>query len=280
MKKIKVGIIQIELITNAKANVLAKIENYIAECAKNQCGLVCLPEAFATSINLMDLENDSEPIPGDTSRFLCQLAQNYNLYLAAGLIEKDKGAFFSTSLLISNEGIILHKYRRVHVYTLEQRFLSGSNIGSTVIDIPLARIGLISGYDINFPEACRDLFNQNVEIIICPSCLPALFAKSNQYLAVTRAIENNCYFILANGAGENIPARIQYMGRSMIVRNPVALDRFSLDYIETTEIIAQAGDKEEIIYADLDLNQIRREHEESPFLKDAKYSVSLEVKNG
>jgi predicted amidohydrolase len=98
-------------------------------------------------------------------------------------------------------------------------------------------------------------------------------------LAVARAIENSCYFVLASSIGENIFARIKYMGNSMIARSPIALDPFSMEYVEEKEIIAKANGNETMIHGKVDLKRLRREQEENPHYKDMVLTSCFERRN-
>lgn len=266
MSFLKVGVIQLEVQVNNYGGNIERALRMLELCADKECQLVCLPEAFATSIDLRGIEQISEEIPGKTSELLCQKAKEKKIYIVAGIIEKDS-SIYSSAILINTEGEIVGVYRRVHIYQLEKRFIATGN-SFKVFETPIGRIGIIIGYDINFPEACRFLFRQRAEIIVCPAHIPNIFTSTTTRLAIARAIENSCYFVLASSVGENIFARIKYMGKSMIVRSPIALDPWGIEYVEENEIIAKDDLNETIIYGKLDLGRLRREQKENPHYRD------------
>lgn len=270
---VKVGVIQLEPQVNAYAANVERALAMIDECAQLGCRLVCLPEAFATTIDLKGIKEVAEEIPGKLSSVLCEKAKEKKVYLIAGILEKQSDGFYSSSILVNDEGKVLGTYRRVHIYQLEKSFINEGGDAPQVFDTPLGKISMIIGYDVNFPEVCRGLFQKNVEILVCPAQIPYQFDMATRLLVTARATENCCYAVLASSVGENILARIRYMGKSMIARSPVAIDRFSTDYVREKEVIVSADSQEEIITGDLDLKRIRREQTQNPQYKDARFDI-------
>lgn len=263
----KVGVIQLKSeISNYQSNIDRAIR-MIDRCIEERCDLICLPEAFSTTLDFRRCKEVSEDIPGRTSELLCGKAKESGVHLVAGILEKKNEDVYSSVVLINPKGEIAGIYRRVHLFQLEKRFIRAGN-SLMVFETSIGRIGIIIGYDINFPEACRLLFEQKAEIIVCPTQIPDTFAYATRLLSLARAIENSCYFILVSSVGENIPARFKYMGNSLIARSSVALDPYSTDYIRENEIIAQADDNETIIYGSLDLRRLRREQDVNPHYSD------------
>ena len=257
VKPVKVGVIQLEVYINQYSRNIAKALEMIDVCANEKCDLICLPEAFPTSINLPKGKTVSEEFPGETTNILSAKAREYGVYLVAGIMEKNNQDVYSSALLFGPDGNIFGKYRRNYIYQLEKRFITQGN-SIEVFDTSIGRIGMIIGYDINFPEICRTLFIRRVEIIVCPSQLISIVDQAVKHLAIARAAENNCYFILPSSVGENTLARMKYMGNSMIVQSPIGLDVLSTNYIRQKEVIAKADYEETIIYGTLDIRKLRR----------------------
>jgi predicted amidohydrolase len=248
-------------------------------CASERCDLVCLPEAFSTTLDFGGIEKVSEPIPGKTADLLAEKAREKGIHLVASILEKQDSKVYSSAFLLDDRGDIRSIYRRVHVFELESRFMSAGDLGFKTCETALGRIGLISGYDINFPEACRSLFLQRAELIVCPAQIPLLFSNATRLLAAARAQESSCYFLFASSIGENSAAGIKYMGRSCVLRGSIGLERFSTEYVEREMVLADAEYREGVILTELDMRQLRREQQENPHLKDrapAAYSGLVE----
>lgn len=265
---IRCGVVQFAPKINAVEENLRKAASAIHACVSNKCNLVVFPEAFATSLELPRLKKLSEPIPGPVTHFLSKQAADNALFIVAGVAETAGDKIYSSSVLIDNKGELLDIYRRVHIYDLEDRFIYPGN-AFRVAETGIGRIGMIIGYDINFPESCRMLFHHRVEIIICPSQIPDTFSKAIRCMAMARATENCCYFVFASSAGMNTLAGLTFMGNSMILRSPLGLSPYSLTYQNEAERLAEAGGGEAIIYADLDMTKLRREQRENPLYGDS-----------
>jgi predicted amidohydrolase len=267
LSTIKAGLIQFNARINEYDKNVARAVSMLDACAAEGCRLACLPEAFSTSLDLGGAKKTAESIPGKTTDILCGKARGSKMHIVAGIMEKDGGAIYSSAVLITDTGEIAGVYRRNHIYQLEKRVITGGN-GSKVFSTGVARIGIIIGYDINFPESSRSLFRQRAELIICPSQIPEPFSCASDYLSVARAAENSCYFLFVNSVGENALARLKYSGNSLIARSPVALDHDSTDYVKESGIIARGNSEESIVYGELDLSRLRREQAENPHYKD------------
>ena len=264
---VRVAAVQLSVKVGAQEDNLHRARKLLSQCGAAECQLAVLPEAFATGLNLPKLKEIAEPIPGPTSGFLRNAAMEERMYVAGGVVERDGEKVYSSALLFDPSGALVGRYRRIHTYALEQRFLNPGD-ECTVMETPIGRIGMILGYDINFPELSRLLFRQRVEILLCPTQLLRPFTKAVRAMAISRAAENCCYFVMSSSTGANTLANLTYMADSVIVRNPVGMTSHSLDYINKREIIAEAGESEGIIQGDLDITQIRREQEENPHYSD------------
>jgi predicted amidohydrolase len=130
----------------------------------------------------------AEPIPGPSTDYFAQLAKKHDLYLVAGLIERDGHLIYNVAVLIGPEGIV-GKYRKVCLPRSE--IDAGVQPGSEypVFDTPLGKVGMMVCYDGFFPEVARELTNRGAEVIAFPvwGC--------NPLLASARACENGVYVI-------------------------------------------------------------------------------------
>lgn len=255
---VKVAIVQLKIVINSEKRNMRKALEYIENAAKSGADIVCLPEAFVTSMNLTSIEHMAEPIPGPISNTLCKVAKNFKIHIVAGILEKHFNSYYSAVVLIDDEGNIIGKYRRKYIYSLEKKYIEtgeGKN-DPCVFDTKLGKIGLICGYDIFYPDACRELYKNRVSIIICPALLPNEHMYITEKLVVARAIENNCCFIFVSGIGTNQFANITYMGNSMVVVDPNYLEYVQFDFIEGNEILVKSKSEECCIPASVNMQDI------------------------
>ena len=267
MDNIKLAVIQLQINVNNVEENISRAEDKIKEYAEKGADIICLPEAFATTINIRYINEQAEEIPGGKIfNRLCICAKENNVFIAAGIVEQEGGIFYSTTVLIDSNGKLAGKYQRKSVYPLERPFL-GSGKNTVVINTSLGRIGLLSGNDINFPGITQTMFKEKAEIIICTALIPSWCSETVNKLVQARAIENGCYFILASGCGSNTIAGLEFMGGSMAVRSCMGFNPLNLKYVSRENIMERCGKSEDSFMVVLDMKQIRLEIEENPHYK-------------
>ncbi|MBN1479473.1 carbon-nitrogen hydrolase family protein [candidate division KSB1 bacterium] len=151
--------------------------------------IVCLPEGITivgTGKNYLEV---SEPVPGPTTRYLSDLAQKHNMYIVAGLYEKEGPVLYNTAVLIDRTGALFGTYRKVCLP--REEIQGGITPGEEfpVFDTDFGRIGLMICWDLAFPEPARVLALKGAEVIFMP------IWGGNVILAQARAIENQIYLV-------------------------------------------------------------------------------------
>ncbi|MGW3466167.1 carbon-nitrogen hydrolase family protein [Streptomyces olivaceoviridis] len=270
-RRLRVGLVQLSVATNRRTDNLRRAEALVHEAVDDGCELVVLPEAFATALNLPKSHEVAEPVPGPVTEWLAERASRHGVWIAAGLLERNGEHVHSSAVLIADDGSLVDVYRRTVVYDLEAHFLTGE-VGTRVVDTPLGRIGLVVGYDIQFPEVLRGLFADGVEIVVCPSILLRPFAEPVRQMLLARAAENCAYVLFAGATGENTLAGLTYMGRTAVIRSPMAIGAYSRDFRRQEPVLAEADREECVISADLDLHELRRMQAAAPFPADFRRS--------
>jgi predicted amidohydrolase len=244
----------------------------VEEAAGKGCRLVCLPEAFRTAGNLIELPSIAETIPGKTTDFLSELARKHNIHIVGGLFEKDRDQYFSSAVLLGPEGRIVGKYRRVHTFQLEKRYLTNGT-GFECWDTEIGRIGLAIGYDIYFPESVRMLALKGADLIVVPALLPDEVAHSTRVLVQARAMESGCTIVFASGIGDNSMAGFQYMGSSLVTTDPILLEKVQFDYLDGDEVFSSADNEAQLLVADLPIAKIKKQRSKHMLSRDLEPSA-------
>ncbi len=160
----------------------------IAKAAEQRANLVVLPETLTYYQTGLSYADCAEPIPGPSTDYFGQLAKQHDLYLVAGLLEREGHLIYNVAVLIGPDGLI-GKYRKVCLPRSE--IDGGVQPGREypVFDTPLGKVGMMVCYDGFFPEVARELTNRGAEVIAFPvwGC--------NPLLASARACENSVYIV-------------------------------------------------------------------------------------
>lgn len=153
-----------------------------------------------------------------------ELAARLRLYITWEMAEQDADKSFKTCFLAGPQGII-GKYRRIHLSSDDRKCVTVGDVGFPTFDLPIGRIGLLSGYDLLFPESSRCLALSGVDLICVPSSLKSMGFKLGQSTADsyseiedlesffhTRAGENLLYLAVAEQARSTNRLEYQFRG--------------------------------------------------------------------
>ncbi|MGE5612457.1 MAG: carbon-nitrogen hydrolase family protein [Bacillota bacterium] len=161
----------------------------IVESANPQTDLLCLPEGITVAGTNKSYYDVSEPIPGPTTQTLAQLARKLNTCIVAGIYERVEPVVYNTSVLIDRAGQLIGTYRKTHLP--QEEVEAGITPGDCfpVFQTERARIGMMICWDLQFPEAARQLALGGAEIIALP------IWGGSETLARARAIENHIHLV-------------------------------------------------------------------------------------
>jgi predicted amidohydrolase len=145
-------------------------------------------------------------------------------------------------LLVGPQGQI-GSYRKVHLPCLGiDRFTTPGDRPFAIHDLGGLRVGINICYDGSFPESARVLTLLGADLVVLPTNWPS-GARGAVKLCAARALENHIYYAAVNRAGEERGFR--FIGRSQV-----------LDF--DGETLAEAGEGEEIILAEIDPERARQ----------------------
>jgi predicted amidohydrolase len=252
--------------------VAARVER-VADLVAAQTGadLVVLPELWApTGMGYRGWTAAAEPIDGRTVTAIARAAEKAGATVHAGSIleQAPPGAEaaalgpqgrgrWNTSVVIGPDGAIQASYRKVHRFGFAEGEPTLIEAGTELVtaDLPAgpARLGLATCYDLRFPELFRGLLDAGATVFVIPAAWPARRVEHWTLLGRARAIENQCAVIQCNTGGTH--ASVAMGGHSQVVS-------------ATGEVLAQAGDGEEVLVVDLDVAAIETWRTTFPVLAD------------
>jgi len=133
---------------------------------------------------------------------LAGVAREYGCAVLLPNVEAADGKLYPTATLIGPDGRVLLSYRKVHLFADEREWATAGS-EYPVVETPFGRIGVMMGYDGNFPETSRILGINGADVICWPARLQD--GKDRKYLAVPRAADNRCAVLLANRVDAPFP---------------------------------------------------------------------------
>ncbi len=207
-------------------------------CRGVECDLLVLPELAFTGYMFCsrdELIGLAEPFPGgETSEFLTSLARDIGGSVVAGVAEEDGKLLYNSCVLFSPHGHA-GTYRKVHLFNTEKAFFEPGDLGFPVFDVAGVKVGMMICFDWIFPESARSLTLGGAQVIAHPANLVLPYCPQ---AAVTRALENHVYYLLADRIGTETLAdeSLEFIGQSRILG-------------VSGEILASLNTQEEVIVA-------------------------------
>ena len=235
------------------------LKHLVAEHAAD-ADLVAFPEAFARDFGEAgsDLAAFAESTDGPFGTTLGAVAAEHDTSVLAGMFETSPDAPrpFNTLLL---RGSAEASYRKVHLYDSfgyrESDRLSPGPIAPVVVELGGWQVGLMTCYDLRFPEFARALVDAGAELIVVPAAWVAGPRKVDHWrtLLAARAIENTAYV-----AAVAQPAP-RYCGHSIVI------DPFG-------DVVAEAGpgspDRPDVVRATVERSVLEEARRVNPSLRN------------
>jgi len=249
----RVAVIQHDIVWADRDANFEALAPSIADAAQNGAQLVVLSEMFSTGF-VVDRDDIGEPTGGSSSQFLSRMAQVHNITICGSCPETqpdDPRPF--NSLVVARPDRKFDRYSKIHPFTYggeDKHFRAGSSFNTVLVNG--VRISLFVCYDLRFADEFWALAH-DTDAYIIPANWPESRREHWMSLLTARAIENQAYVIGCNRVGDG--GKLHYAGDSRII-DPLGI------------VISDAGDKPNIIYADIVASHVAAVREKFPFLQD------------
>ena len=278
---IKVSAVQMSMSEDKKANV-AKAKELVTQAHKNGANIVLLPELFEGLYFCKDMDKKyfSWASPRENNPLIDEfslLAKELGVVILVSYFEKADDKYFNSLVVIDTDGKVMDNYRKTHIpdgagYEEKFYFKAGDS-GFKVYDTAFGKIGVGICWDQWFCETARALTLMGAEIIFYPTAIgsePEIGLDSKEHwqrVQMGHAATNTVPVVAANriGVEKGESCLLTFYGSSFIT-----------DY--TGAKIAEASrDKEEIIYADFDLEENAKQREYWGLLRDRREETYKEL---
>ncbi len=252
-----------------KKAMIDKAVGMIEDAARQSVQLLCLQELFYGPYFCAEQKKKwyalVERIPdGPTTKLMQELARKHSMVIVAPIYEEEmSGVYYNTAAVIDADGRYLGKYRKHHIPHVdpgfwEKFYFKPGNLGFPVFKTAYADVGVYICYDRHFPEGARILGLNGAEIVFNPS---ATVAGLSEYLwkleQPAHAVANGYFVGAINRVGYEAPWNIgEFYGQSYFCS-------------PRGKILAEAPrDKDALVVADLNLDEIREVREIWQFYRD------------
>jgi len=248
------------LVGRSKSDNLSQAVKLIEEASSNGATVVALPECFNSPYGSKYFKEYSETIPGNTTKVLSEAAAKSKIFLIGGSIpEVDDGKLYNTCTVFNPEGEIVAQHRKIHLFDIdipgkitfkESETLSCGNT-LTTFDTPACKIGIGICYDIRFAEIAQLYAREGCGVLLYPGAFNMTTGPMHwELLQRARALDNQLYVGAISPARDTAADYIAWGHTTMV--NPWG------------EVIGKADEKQQIIYADIDLDVLKTVRQQIP----------------
>ena len=202
----------------------------------------------------------AEPIPGPITDAFCELAKKHEVVFVLNLFELAAGKTYDSSPVIDADGSILGTTRMIHITDFpscyEQGYYTKGDQGAPVYDTRFGKVAVAICYDRHYTEYKRALGVAGAEIVFVPQAGMVGEWPEGLFEAELRvaAFQNGYFTALVNRVGSE--SDLVFAGESFVCDC-------------AGNVIARAGQgTEEILFCDVDTNQIADSDAKKLFYRD------------
>lgn len=162
-------------------------------------------------------------------------------------------------LIAIRNGEIIAAYEKLHLYDAfamqESQRVNPGHVVPPLVDVAGMKVGLMTCYDVRFPELARRLVLDGADVLVLPAAWVKGPLKESHWelLTTARALENTCYMV---AVGECGPRNI---GNSLVI-DPLGV------------AIAKAPESGALVFADLDPQRIAYARRVLPVLENRRFA--------
>lgn len=230
MNMVRIAAVQMKVTKSSEENT-KRMLSWIKKAKAKRAKIICFPEISVIS----DHKNIASVDPHlDRIRSACK--QN-RIFCIFSSYTRENENNYNVAYLIDDKGHIIYKYRKTKLWGKERKYIKAGKTNK-ILKTKLGNIGVIVCYDFAFPQHVAKL--RDADIIFCPSFMIDYQGARDviRSFPVMRAFENMSYFVMCDAYNKRT-------ARMSCITSPF-------------RIIKRLEGKEGMIFADININRIRK----------------------
>ncbi len=256
----KVALGQFKVVADWQENADRCIE-LMNEAETGGAKLLLLPEAvLARDItDPMAILKSAQALDGPFMQQILKVSQKQMLTTIFTINVPAVEGKVSNALVVIKDGEIIARYDKLHLYDAfavqESLTVSPGEVIPDLVEIGGYKVGLMTCYDLRFPELARSLALKGADLFVAPSAWVRGPQKEHHWKVLTtaRALENTCYMLAVSECG------------SINIGNSLAIDPLGI-------VMAQMSEMPGLIFVELHRERLEMARAQLPVLKNSRFS--------
>lgn len=231
------------------------------QAAACQTALLVLPEALlARDDNDPDLSvKSAQALDGGFLATLLLESRKNDMATVLTIHVPTSQGRASNTLVVLRAGEVIAQYQKLHLYDAfsiqESKRVDAGEALPALIEIEGMKVGLMTCYDLRFPEMALAQALSGAELLVLPTAWVRGPLKEHHWatLLAARSLDTTCYIVAAGECGN------KNIGQSRIV-DPLGVT------------LAGAGSMPQLIYADIQRDVVQQVRKQLPVLKNRRFA--------
>lgn len=235
----RIALCQIPVSTDSKTN-LERVRDALGQAASRGASVAVFPEATLTRFG-KGVADAAEPLDGPFLTAVADAARTHEVAVVLGTFEPADGRVFNTAVVLDRRGRRVAAYRKIHLFDsfgAKESDLVAPGDTPVVAELAGLRLGIITCYDVRFPELARALVDQGADAFVVIAAWGTGPMKEEHWatLVRARAIENTTWTVAVGQAPNPEAADGFGVGRSMLV-DPLGVVRADLGPAASVQVV-------------------------------------------
>lgn len=241
---------------------LARLDVTAGEAAARGAQLLIAPEMLVTGYAISPEVADrlADPPDGPLAQRVCDIARRRGIAVLYGCVERAAdGLRYNAIRLVDRDGAALATHHKTQLFgELDRRMVTPGSVRPPVVEWAGWRLGLLTCYEVEFPELVRSCAVRGADLICVPTANMIEYDVVPDVLLPARALESQVYIAYANYCGAEHD--LVYGGRSTVVA-------------PTSAVLARADRTPELIVVDLERGMLEQSRGKYLYLRDLRTDV-------
>lgn len=254
----RIALVQMENAGSMRENLL-KSFTAIREAAKHKADIVLFPEVHLSEFFPQypggDATEYTLTLESDIILQFREECKANHIMAAPNVYLQEENDSYDASVLIGCDGRIIGVQKMVHVAQAEQfyeqDYYTPSDDGFHVFSTEFGKIGIVVCFDRHYPESIRTEALQGADIILIPTVnTKAEPGEMFEWELRIQAFQNSVALAMCNRVG--VEGEMEFSGESIVVD-------------ANGEVVVKANSREQIVYADIDLQDVKKIRSHRPY---------------